>query len=138
MLKKIKTLLALLLLLCLFLPLAQCTSTENQLVQEKQVTYQVFQIDNLQFNGLTLIPLFIFALPLLLLLSRWFVLRWRVRYFIVDSLANALVLLWLWLLQLMHQWLYGAWLALALSLAMLAISVLEIVVAVRANRQKSR
>lgn len=135
MLKKLKTLLALALLLCLFLPLAQCTSEKNQITDKKEITFQVIDVQDFHFSWPMLLPIFIFALPFLLLLSRWFLLRWRLRYFFVDTLANAFVLLGLWFLQIFHQWLYGAWLAFGLCLAMIAISVAEIVVNIKRNRR---
>lgn len=135
MLKKIKTLLALLLLVCLFLPLAKCTSEANQLTDKREMVYQVIDVQNLQLSWPMLIPIVIFALPLLLLLSRWFLLNWRLRYFFVDSAANILVLGLLWFYQLFSQWLVGAWLAFSLCLAMLLISLFQIVAGIKRNRR---
>lgn len=90
--KGLKTLAALGLIVCLFLPLSQCTSPANAKLKKEQVVYEHYVVMHKDIGIKGYLPAVVFVLPLLIVLLNIKIPRERLRYELLEFLTGLSVL----------------------------------------------
>ncbi len=124
MFKKIKGVAALLLIICLFLPLSQCS--QPPLPTASNSTAIVYEYYAVQHNNIWgYFPAIPFVLPLLMVLFNVKAKREKLRYELIDVVLGVLVLTLVLLHAFVAKLIFGGYLALFAALGYLLASLIE-------------
>lgn len=126
MLKKLKGIAALLLLVCLFLPLSQCSRPPLPTTKDQTTTViQLYAVPQKVDSYWRFLPAVFFVFPLLMVLFNWRVKSEKLRYELIDVIFGLLVLSVILLHAFAAKLLAGGYLALIAAAAYLLASLVE-------------
>ena len=124
-LKGIKTLAALGLIICLFLPLSQCSTPADPKLKKEEVVYERYVVMHKESGVQGYLPVIFFILPIIIVLLNIRVSREKLRYELLELLSGLLVLIVVFLHMKTARLVFGGYLAMSSSAVYILATLYE-------------